>query len=89
MKYIDILKSFELEINKLDDAIGKPATDDSLFWLNQAVAKFIKLRFNGDFVHRTSFEQNEKRRTDLLNLYKSVEYTESKMVHIDKEPSYD
>lgn len=89
MKNIDILKSFELEINKFNDAIGKPATDDSLFWINQAVAKFIKLRFNGDFVHRTSFEQNEKRRVDLINLYKSIEYNNSNIQHVDKEPSYD
>lgn len=89
MRYIDILKSFELEINKIDDAVGKPATDDSLFWLNQAVAKFIKLRFNGDFVHKTSFEQNEKRRIDLINLYKSTEYSISDMDYVSKEPSYD
>jgi len=34
MTYIKILEAFELEINKLNDAVGKPATDDSLFWLN-------------------------------------------------------
>ena len=42
MRYIDILTSFEIEINKINDTVNKPATDDSLFWLNQAVAKFIK-----------------------------------------------
>ena len=56
MTYIKILEAFELEINKLNDAVGKPATDDSLFWLNQAVAKFVKLRFNGDFTHGTGYE---------------------------------
>lgn len=74
MKYIDILANFEREINLIDDAIEKPSTDDSLFWLNQAVAKFVKERFNGDFIHRTSYEQNEKRRTDLINLFKSKTY---------------
>ena len=47
MKYVKILESFEREINKLDDQINKPATDDSLYWLNQAVYKFVKTRFNG------------------------------------------
>ena len=42
MKYIDILASFETEINLINDTVNKPATDDSLFWLNQAVAKFVK-----------------------------------------------
>lgn len=89
MKYIDILKSFELEINMLDNTLEKPATDDSLFWLNQAVAKFIKIRFNRDFIHRTSFEQNEKRRTDLINLYKTKNYHKNNMQHYNSEPNYD
>lgn len=42
MKYIDILANFEREIGLLDSSVDKPSTDDSLFWLNQAVAKFYK-----------------------------------------------
>lgn len=68
MKNIDIIVGFELEINKIDD-IDKPVTDDSLYWLNQAIHKFVKLRFNRDFVHRTSYEQTAKRTEDLINLY--------------------
>ena len=79
MTYMKILEAFELEINKLNDAVGKPATDDSLFWLNQAVAKFVKLRFNGDFAHGTGYEQTEKRRMDLINLFKSEDYMYSSM----------
>ncbi len=89
MKYIEILEAFELEINKLDDVIGKPVTNDSLFWLNQAVAKFIKLRFNGDFIHKTSYEQNDKRRMDLINLFKSKDYNTRDMQYSSNNPSYD
>ena len=89
MTYIKILEAFELEINKLNDAVGKPATDDSLFWLNQAVAKFVKLRFNGDFAHGTGYEQTEKRRMDLINLFKSEDYTYSSMEQDTTNPSYD
>lgn len=89
MKYIDILANFEREINKIDDIVDKPSTDDSLFWLNQSVAKFVKLRFNSDPIHLTSYEQNEKRRNDLINLYKSVEYSYIDMDKDSKEPSYD
>lgn len=89
MTYIKILEAFELEINKLNDAVGKPATDDSLFWLNQAVAKFVKLRFNGDFAHGTGYEQTEKRRMDLINLFKSEDYTYSSMKQDTTNPSYD
>ena len=60
MKNVNILISFEREINKLDDTIEKPLTDDSLYWLNQAVSKFIKTRFNGSAPHYTSYEWNEK-----------------------------
>ena len=88
MTYIKILEAFELEINKLNDAVGKPATDDSLFWLNQAVAKFVKLRFNGDFAHGTGYEQTEKRRMDLINLFKSEDYMYSSMKQDTTNPSY-
>ena len=87
MKYIDILANFEREINLIDDAIQKPSTDDSLFWLNQAVAKFIKERFNGDFVHKTSYEQTEKRRVDLINLFCTKVYSDVEKT--DSQPSYD
>ena len=67
MKALDILVGFELELNKIDD-IDKPKTDDSIFWLNQAILKFVKDRFNGNAPKRTSYEQNEKRTRDLNNL---------------------
>ena len=75
MTNIEIIANFEREINKIDDAVNKPATEDSLFWLNQGIAKFIKLRFNGDFVHKTGYEQTEKRRQDLISLFRTQEYT--------------
>lgn len=89
MRYIDILANFEREIGLLDNSVDKPSTDDSLFWLNQAVAKFYKQRFNGDFVHDTSYEQTEKRREDLINLYKSIQYSKDDMTIDQSEPSYD
>ena len=76
MKNVNILISFEREINKLDDTIEKPLTDDSLYWLNQAVSKFIKTRFNGSAPHYVSYEQNEKRTIDLSKLISSKTYTD-------------
>lgn len=86
MKYIDILEAFETEIGVVNQ-VEKPLTSDSLFWLNQAVDKFVKLRFNTDQVHRTSYEQNEKRRNDLINLYKTTKYTQFSVD--DNNPKYD
>ena len=71
MTNIQILAAFEREINQIDDILNKPATDDSLYWLNQAVYKFCKTRFNGNAPHFTSYEQNEKRTKDLINLFVS------------------
>ena len=86
MKYIDILEAFETEIGVINQ-VEKPLTSDSLFWLNQAVDKFVKLRFNTDQVHKTSYEQNEKRRNDLINLYKTTKYTQFSID--DNNPKYD
>lgn len=74
MKCIDLIAAFELEINKLDNALQKPVTDDSIYWLNQAMLKFVKERFNGNLPHRTSYEQNEKRTRDLINLLREKIY---------------
>lgn len=71
MTNIQILAAFEREINQIDDTLNKPATDDSLYWLNQAIYKFCKTRFNGNAPHFTSYEQNEKRTKDLINLFVS------------------
>lgn len=65
---VDIIASFELEINKINDTLLKPVTDDSLYWINQAIVKFTKDRFNGNAPKRTSYEQNEKRTRDLVKL---------------------
>ena len=74
MTNIEVIANFEREINKINDAVNKPATEDSLFWLNQGIAKFTKLRFNGDFVHKTGYEQTEKRRHDLISLFKTLSF---------------
>lgn len=86
MRGIDLIAGFELEINKLNDQIQKPVTDDSLYWINQAVVKFTKDRFNGNAPKRTSYEQNEKRTRDLIDLFKEVSMT--KFTRRDHE-SYD
>lgn len=87
MTNIGIIANFEREINKIDDAINKPATEDSLFWMNQAIAKFIKLRFNGDFAHKTGYEQTEKRREDLISLFKTATYSNVEIS--DEHSNYD
>lgn len=89
MRYIDILAAFETEINKINDVVNKPATDDSLFWLNQAVAKFIKQRFNGDSVNNLGYEQTEKRREDLIKLFKQYSFSGSQLEYSNSQPNYD
>lgn len=87
MTNLDILAAFEREINKIDDTLGKPLTSDSLYWLNQAVSKFVKTRFNGNAPHYTSYEQTEKRTNDLINLYSTVDFTA--FTKDSSNPSYD
>lgn len=77
MTHLQILESFEREINKFDNSVTKPNTDASLYWLNQAVKKFVKVRYNGDFVHKTGYEETEKRFRDLSNLLTTTNYSKS------------
>lgn len=89
MTYIEILVAFETEINKINDSVNKPATDDSLFWLNQAVAKFVKQRFAGDISKNLSYEQTEKRRQDLINLFVNKVYDSLQLEYSDNYSDYD
>ena len=86
MTHVEILKAFETEIGLINDSINKPLTEDSVYWLNQAISKFVKLRFNGDLVHKQGFEQTEKRREDLKRLIKDHAYTSFKYT---SNPLYD
>ena len=86
MKRLEILAAFEVEIDKINDAVEKPVTDDSLYWLNQAVAMFIKERFNGNAPHYTSYEQTEKRTRDLHNLF---EESVLELQAYDQQATYD
>lgn len=87
MKAVDLIASFELEINKLNDSLNKPVTDDSLYWINQGVVKFAKQRFNGSLPRNTSYEQTEKRTSDLINLLKETDVTYTTFANAN--PSYD
>lgn len=87
MRCVDLIAAFELEINKFNNALEKPVTDDSIYWINQAMMKFVKERFNGNAPHYTSYEQTEKRTKDLINLLRESIMTtpEPDTTH----PSYD
>ena len=85
MRCIDLIAGFELETNRIDNSLEKPVTDDSIYWINQAMMKFVKDRFNGNAPKRTSYEQNEKRTRDLINLLCNKVYQEEPIIeeHVD------
>jgi hypothetical protein len=75
MTHLDLQYAFELEANTIDAYVTtKLNSNDILHWLNTAVDKFIKTRFDGDNATRKSFEQNEKRSRDLIGLISSKLY---------------
>ena len=76
MRYIDLQVAFELEINKLDDGLNKPKSDDIEYWLNVGLDKFVKTRYSGVNTKGESFEQSQKRIDDLRTLvtYKLFQY---------------
>lgn len=76
MRNIELLESFELEINKIDDNLTKPATRDSEYWLNKGLEKFWKTRYSGLNYKQQAFEQTEKRINDLRTLIANKKYTD-------------
>lgn len=81
MTNIDLQYAFELEAANIDNVTkDKLNSQDVLYWLNQGVDKFVKTRFDGDNSAQTSFEQNEKRARDLVNLLTTVQLDVSTFV---------
>lgn len=75
MTTLDLQYAFELETNSIDATLTtKLKSDDILYWLNSAVDKFVKTRFDGNNITKKSFEQNEKRARDLMYLVSSKTY---------------
>ena len=74
MRYIDLQVAFELEINKLDEGLTKPKSDDIEYWLNVGLDRFVKTRYSGVNAKGEGFEQSQKRIDDLRTLVTSKLY---------------
>ena len=90
MTNIDLQYAFELEAANIDDVTtDKLTTTDILYWLNQGVNKFIKTRYDGNNATQLSFEQNEKRTRDLVNLLTTVSLSLSGVEYKTNYTQYD
>ena len=72
MKNIELLESFELELNKLDDNFTKPTTNTTEYFLNAGLDKFWKTRYSQNNPKVRGFEQIQKRIDDLRTLVAEV-----------------
>lgn len=66
--------AFERELDVFYNALEKPTSSTTMYWLNQAVMKFIKTRYSGTNAKTTSFEQDQKRIDDLRTLVARQSY---------------
>lgn len=72
MKNIELLESFELELNKLDNNFTKPTTNTTEYFLNAGLDKFWKTRYSQNNPKVRGFEQIQKRIDDLRTLVAEV-----------------
>lgn len=76
MTHLELQYAFEIEANNIDQYLTtKLNSTDILHWLNCAIDKFVKTRFDGNNATKKSFEQNEKRARDLIYLTSKKEYS--------------
>lgn len=64
--------AFERELNTQNNIAIKPTSDTTMYWLNQAVMKFIKTRYSGTNAKQSAFEQDQKRIDDLRTLVSTM-----------------
>lgn len=67
MTSLQMQTAFELEAAFIDDTI-KPMSSDIFYFINRAVEKFVKTRYDGNNFLKTSFEGDQKRVEDLRTL---------------------
>jgi hypothetical protein len=56
MKLIELQESFEIELNKLDDALTKPTSLITEYFLNAGLDKYWKTRYSDNNYKREGFE---------------------------------
>ncbi len=85
MKLIELQESFEIELNKLDDALTKPTSLITEYFLNAGLDKYWKTRYSDNNYKREGFEQNQKRIDDLRTLVTEHKYDEQDINTVSKE----
>lgn len=85
MKLIELQESFEIELNKLDDALTKPTSLITEYFLNAGLDKYWKTRYSDNNYKREGFEQNQKRIDDLRTLVTEHKYDKQDINTVSKE----
>lgn len=67
MTALEMQTAFEIETGIIDSTV-KPLSSDIFYWINRAIEKFVKTRYDGNNYKREAFEQNQKRIDDLRTL---------------------
>lgn len=88
MKNILIQEAFEREINMLHDDLEKPSSQDTEYWVNNGILKFVKTRFTGNNYKGLGFEQTQKRIDDLRTLIVTVDLKGSASVELPSNYLY-
>ena len=71
MNIFQMHRAFEIGVDKIDsDSVPNILTAEMDFFLNQAQDQFVKVRYGGNNVYRTGFEQTQKRTDDLRTIVK-------------------
>lgn len=83
MKFIELQEAFERELNQFTDDLHKPASDDTEYWINAGLDKFVKTRYSGINYKREGFEQSQKRIDDLRTLVTRHTYADADTNRID------
>ena len=72
MTTTEMILEFKLASDNLDSSIIPDLRPEHiLYYLNEAQLRFIKTRYQGNNLYKTSFEQVQKRTDDLNNIKKS------------------
>lgn len=88
MTLAELHRNFDLEMDKSNSISNYPSflPEEKDYFFNTTIQRILKTKYSGDNVHKTGFQQDQKRSDDLRTVVKTKEYISTDFI-TEQEPS--
>jgi len=89
MTIFELHRNFKIELDKSEITSYPSFLPEEIdYWFNTAIERFIKTRYSGLNIHKSGFQQDQKRSDDLRSVITSKEYIREIPALVDYSATY-